>query len=358
MSEYQVPSAELTRHSRSFGSVSVQALDRILALKLGDFVGATAGVENRETQKYTLKTDNCMETRGVTALDKVFAVDGILSTLFQGDRCKKSWMKNNKAVVCFVANNVSGDLDILERQKARKKLFEDRGVDVDCAQVAARAATGATDSSRDTVQNDSTNPASVFAVTVNYFKVALIDGQFFSKGPVDCQGIDCHRTREVATWVQVGDLNKRQRLGLGEETREGVAGMTAMANYITAPPFQTHTWGEHTEKAVWPLSATVGAVLDPDTKIASAAFTVSNENGTANYDTACNKVHHFVANHKEGTNAADGQVRQGSLHGSVIVILGILGYDKDTLSSLFQLVRWTLEMVGIWRECALLLSLT
>ena len=116
--------------------------------------------------------------------------------------------------------------------------------------------------------------------------------------------------------------------------------MPAMAHYIAATPLQERTWGAHTYEAVRALSRLVGVNLGSANVLVSAAFDLHNRNDGANYDTACDKVHQFVVNLEEGTNAAGGQLkqnRQGGLNTNPIMV--ILGYKEDTLSRLFELLK-------------------
>jgi hypothetical protein len=344
-SPFEVPPAGTNVGGLTFDSNSNQALNGIFTSTVFNAVDAKAGVEKTETQTYRFSAANIKETSGAEQLEAILLDINIMSKLLQGERCQNSYMKNGKAVICIVVADVSGDMATTERQQGGKKSFGGGKVDASFPQVAARAVltVDATNSSEHTVQNDSTNSTnrSVFAVRVNFFKVAHIDGEFFSKGPVDCQGIDCNATREAASWLQVGDLKKTRFLGLlGEETRKGLEGMHTMANYIAAPPDPSLTWNGNLNVAAKALSEIVGTDGAVDPKNASAAFTVSNEKGKANYERACDKMDNLVNKFiveledvKEDTNAANVQRRKGGYHGSVIVILG---YDEDTLSKLFN----------------------
>ena len=151
-------------------------------------------------QTVTLSVTDPQVTNATTTLSKDYLYDSNkMAKLLQSPICEQTWMTKNSAVVGIVTHSVAGDLTYSDTNGSKTSLFGSVGGKNPVEGVPVAASMSGDAAQKSGASNSVKSKSSVFAFSLLYYKVALVEGAFYTKGPSRALS-DGSEIRKAASW--------------------------------------------------------------------------------------------------------------------------------------------------------------
>ena len=322
----------------SCGKTKVSALKAGALAKASGLFRAGGNFATNKNEVVTLIIRGLTLTNGTSEVEDIIWKEDNMTSYFDTPQNKGRFLgSGDLAVAAFVDKSWAGEVVYEDEKGGTVGLYGE--VEVPIAAGTPVTAGAHAGGGKGAATSLATTGAAVIGFTVQFFKLARIDGALYkSKEPqfiTSNAKTERDKLAHVVSWLKLG---QEEIVAGTEEARRLTAGMVELAHFVAPAPTSDSTWASGMSAGLNMLKRKFTGLSDMETEPSkhSCAFSVTPESADSDVARA------FVTKLATDTNLATGDVTMEDAADQVEYRASkniIMSFSETTLSNLFEALK-------------------